>query len=117
MSLTADRAGDVAAGATYVYLYRTGVVGNGDRAEYKGKILGYVPRNPTDLARSELFDFLAPNDATAYAYLLERFRPGDARRIQSPGLLESARSGPFRSDNLSCRPSGGLGPDARPANL
>jgi hypothetical protein len=86
MALTVDVAADLKPGHSYLYWYVLSILPYGAKAQYKGQIQPYrsVRGEPN-------FELLAPNDETAYAYLLATFGPGDARHLQSARLLEQAR--------------------------
>jgi hypothetical protein len=77
---------DLRAGKTYLYQYLVSIHPFGPKALYKGQIEPYRSK-----FGDPVFEFLAPNDETAYAYLLGAYQGADTRHLQSARLLESAR--------------------------
>lgn len=68
-------------GRTYLYQYKVSIGSHGSKAQYKGQIQGFIRSGESG------YEFLAPNDETAYSYLLEEFKPDDSRPLQSARVL------------------------------
>ena len=86
MALTIESAQDIKPGRSYLYQYVVSIHPFGPTGRYKGQIEPFRSR-----FGHPVFEFLAPNDETTYAYLLLHFRQSDERPLMSARKVEEAR--------------------------